>query len=251
MAIDLYSGVPGSGKSLLVTYRAIDRLLEHQNVISNFPMDMAYFKKRKRGTFTYLPTNQITIQFLYDYARDNHIKTGRKAKKAQTIVIIDEAEIKFNSRLFAASDRMDWIFFLANHRHFNFDFWLAAQSDRMIDRQIRDLIQTEYKCRAITGFGIEGKIISFFFGGLFVCVPYDHGTRTKFLLPTFYRYHKRKAAVYDTMYMFDGMLGSVDAAKGANRIDKPEPDKSEPESEPESEPAEQGSASPPVEASAS
>lgn len=208
MAIDLYSGVPGSGKSLLVTYRAIDALLEHTNVISNFPMDMSYFKKRKRGKFFYIPTDKITIKFLLAFAKWNHVREGRKAKKAQTVVIIDEAEIKFNSRTFSSPDRMEWIFFFANHRHFNYDFWLAAQSDRMIDRQIRDLIQTEFKCRAITGFGIEGKLVSFLFGGLFCAVPYDHASRTKFLLPQFYRLHKRKAKVYDTMHMFDGMATS-------------------------------------------
>ena len=206
MAVDLYSGVPGSGKSLLVTYRAIDALLENKNIISNFPMDISYFGKRKRGKFFYTHTDKISVKFLIAFAKWNHEKKGRCSKKAQTIVIIDEAEIKFNSRLWDARDRMEWIFFFANHRHFNFDFWLVSQSDRMLDRQIRDLIQTEYKCRSITGFGIEGKIISFLFGGLFVCVPYDHGTRTKFLMPTFYRLHKRKAAVYDTMHMFDGMM---------------------------------------------
>ncbi|CAB1247942.1 Zot domain-containing protein [Ruminococcaceae bacterium BL-6] len=205
MAIDLYSGVPGSGKSLIVTYRAIDSLLSHKNVISNFPMDMSYFKRRRHGKFFYIPTEKITVKFLVAFAKANHDRSGHQAKKAQTIVLIDEAEIKFNSRLFASPDRMEWIFFFANHRHFNYDFWLAAQSDRMLDRQIRDLIQTEYKCRAIKGFGVEGKIISLLFGGLFCSVPYDHATHTKFLVPQFYRFHKRKANVYDTMYMFDGM----------------------------------------------
>lgn len=205
MAIDLISGVPGSGKSLFMTYRAIDLLLENTNVISNFPFDLSYFKKRHIGKFFYIPTAKITVPFLIAFAKYNHLKLGSKAKRAQTVVFLDEAEIKFNSRLFADADRLNWIFFLSNHRHFNYDFVLGAQSDRMLDRQIRDLIQTEYKCRAITGFGLSGKVISFLFGGLFCAVPYDHATRTKFLLPNFYRLHKKKANVYDTMQMFDGM----------------------------------------------
>lgn len=137
MAIDLYSGVPGSGKSLLVTYRVIDLLFGHINVISNFPLDLKYFKKRRIGKYFYIPTAKITVPFLIAFAKYNHTITGRKAKKAQTVVVIDEAEIKFNSRLFADRDRMNWIFFLSNHRHFNYNFMLCAQSDRMIDRQIR------------------------------------------------------------------------------------------------------------------
>lgn len=203
MAINLYSGVPGSGKSLLCTYNAIEALLEKRNVISNYPFDLSYFKDRKHGKFFYVPSGKITVPFLIAFAKYNH---DMRRRKTQTVVIIDEAEIKFNSRLYADGDRMNWIFFLSNHRHFGYDFWLCAQSDRMLDRQIRDLIQTEYKCRAITGFGFTGKAVSLLFGGLFCAVPYDHASRTKFLMPHFYRLHRKKARVYDTMEMFDGML---------------------------------------------
>lgn len=203
VAIDLYSGVPGSGKSLLCTYNMIDMLLERKNVIANYPIDTGYFAGKKRvGKFFYIPTDKITVPFLVAFAKYNH---NMHLRKSQTVVIFDEAEIKFNSRLFDSADRLNWIFFLANHRHFGYDIWLCAQSDRMIDRQIRDLIQTEYKCRAITSFGFSGKCVSLVCGGLFCAVGYDHATRTKFLLPHYYRLHKRKAKVYDTMRMFEGM----------------------------------------------
>ena len=169
MAIDLYSGCPGAGKSLLATYQGIDALLCGKNVIANFPFDMNYFRRKKKiGKFTYLKSTEITPKYLIEYSKKNHVRTGSKAKKAQTLVIIDEAEMIFNSRDWNRENRMDWIFFLANHRHLNFDFILISQSDRMLDRQIRALLQTEVKCRAITGFGLTGKILSFVTGGLLI-----------------------------------------------------------------------------------
>ena len=211
MAVDLYSGVPGSGKSLLATYKIIESLLEHVNVISNFPIDMNYFRKKKRiGKFQYLPTEQITPKYLIEWAEQNHTKTGRKRNQAQTLVVIDECSMIFNSRTWQKADRSDWIFFLANHRHLNFDFVLIAQMDRMIDRQIRGVIETEYKCRAIKAFGLSGKILSLVTGGLFVAVPYNYSAKVKALVPHFFRLHRRKARVYDTMQLFQNM------AKGVN-----------------------------------
>lgn len=207
MAIDLLSGVPGSGKSLLATYNGIEALLCHENVISNFPFDLSYFKKRRIGKFQYLPSEQITPKYLISWALDHHQRTGSKAKKAQTLVIIDEAEMIFNSRAWKDSSRMDWIYLFANHRHLNFDFILISQMDRMLDRQIRGQIQTEYKCRAITGFGLTGKILSLLSGGLFVAVPYNYAAHVKFLIPHFFRLHRKKAKVYDTMQLFKGMAG--------------------------------------------
>lgn len=204
MAIDLYSGCPGAGKSLLATYQGIDALLCGKNVIANFPFDMNYFRRKKKiGKFTYLKSTEITPKYLIEYSKKNHVRTGSKAKKTQTLVIIDEAEMIFNSRDWNRENRMDWIFFLANHRHLNFDFILISQSDRMLDRQIRALLQTEVKCRAITGFGLTGKILSFVTGGLFVGVPYNYSAKVKFLVPHFFRLHRRKARVYDTMRLFD------------------------------------------------
>lgn len=203
----LYSGPPGSGKSLLATYDGITALKEHRNVIANFPFDMKYFRKRKVGNFTYIPTHEITPEFLLRYAIKNHKRRGKWKKRCQTVVILDEAEMIFNTRGWKNDNRTGWINFLSNHRHFNYDIILACPTDKMIDKQIRGLITTEYKCRSIGGFGFIGDIIQLLIGKTFVAVQYNCAAHTKVFPPRFYKLHKRKANVYDTMRMFEGMIG--------------------------------------------
>lgn len=223
MAVYLYDGPPGSGKSLLATYDGIEALLEHRNVIANYPFRMNYFRRKKKiGKFKYVKTSEITPALLTQWAFQNHKRTGWWKTKCQTVVIIDEAEMIFNSRAWKDNSRMDWINFLSNHRHLNFDIILVCPMDRMLDRQIRGVVTNEYRCRAITAFGILGKVISFFLGGLFVAVPFNYPAHVKLWPSRFYRLHKRKANVYDTMKLFEGMAGYQETGeeKDHAKVDK-------------------------------
>ena len=93
-----------------------------------------------------MDNSELTVQALTDYARKNH-KIG---KEGQTLVVIDECQVKFNSRDFGKKDRMDWVVFFTQHRKYGFDpFILIAQYDRMIDRQITCLIESEHKHRKV------------------------------------------------------------------------------------------------------
>ena len=66
------------------------------------------------------------------------------------------------------------------HRHYGFDFILISQSDRMIDRQIRCLLEYDVKHRDAKNFQIVGKFLSFIFGGhFFMAVTYWYGIREK------------------------------------------------------------------------
>ena len=45
--IYLYSGTPGSGKSLYATYEILRLLKAKKGVIANFPINLGYFRKKK------------------------------------------------------------------------------------------------------------------------------------------------------------------------------------------------------------
>lgn len=197
--IDLYSGTPGSGKSLYAAYDVIRWLERGKGVIANFPISMDYFKRRKKiGTFTYLDNHALTVRFLKDYAKENHVL----GKEGQTLLVIDECGVMFNSRTWDRADRLDWITFFSQHRKLGFDIILISQFDRMIDRQIRSFIETEYKYRNIRNYKTFGFILSLVFGGCFVRVQYWYGQKLK-LKSQMFRLNRKKAKIYDTMMLFD------------------------------------------------
>jgi len=200
LSVTLYSGTPGSGKSLRAAYKIISWLKSGRAVIANFPIDETYFSKcrKKVGDFTYFDNQELTVKMLKEYSKEHH----KPFREHQTLLVIDECAAMFNTRTYGRADRMDWIFFFQQHRKLGYDVILISQSDRLIDRQIRAFIETEYKHRAIKNYKTFGWLISLICGGLFVAVEYWYGAHLRcgsemFLL------NKKKAAIYDSFKIFE------------------------------------------------
>ena len=158
--ISLYSGTPGSGKSLHCASTIITWSRLGYPVIGNFPVDLS---KYKRAAFTYCPNDKLTPDFLINYSRQ---RFGAKApKEGSILLVIDECQLLFNAREWQQSSRAQWLSFFTQHRKLGYDIILIAQFDRMVDRQIRSLIEYEYIHRKMSNFGWQGKILSLFFGG--------------------------------------------------------------------------------------
>ena len=227
MAVTLYSGTPGSGKS----YRVADKIAYacqygKLNFICNFPVDLEEFsvrnifrpllKNEKRRRILdklpyglthnkirkqplYLDNSQLTVSYLKQYALENHV-VGREG---QTVVIIDEAGIKFNCRGFSAKDRQEWLDFFATHRHYGFSFILVAQSDRQLDRQIRYVIEQEEKHYKLANFNWFGQLLAWIAGGnLFVVHKFWYGFHGERNGTEVCRYRRKVASIYDTHYKF-------------------------------------------------
>lgn len=196
--ISLFSGTPGSYKSYHAVQRALIFLATGGNVITNFPLN--YKKKLRRdprGIYRFVRDSDLSVNYLLKFAAENHYSSY----KAQTLVIIDEASIKFNSRGFMMADRMKWINFFANHRHFNFDFILICQQDKMLDKQIRGLIETEYKHRALKNYKLFGRFLNLIFHGCFMAVEVWYPCQLK-NSSEFCVFNKKIASCYDTMALF-------------------------------------------------
>lgn len=196
--IYLYSGTPGSGKSLKMAQDIFIKLRKRQDVIANFPIDVTkiekgFFGKRKIGKFTYVNNMELTPEFLVNYAKENH----KENKENQTLLCIDEAQVIFNARSFNDKERMKWITFFSQHRKLGYNVILVAQMDRMLDRQIRGLIETEYKHRKINNYKI-GVLLPF---SWFVQVEYWYGVRER-VGAQFFIYKKKYGSIYNTYQLF-------------------------------------------------
>ena len=200
--ITLYSGTMGSGKSLHMARDIRFALLSRKkNVIANFPIDMDYLTKNGKlesGEFIYRDNEKMTVKFLVRYAMKNHTI----GKENQTLLILDEAGVKFNSRLYNAPDRQAWIKFLIMSRKLGFNIIFGSQKDRLIDRQFRALIEYDVIHRKANNFQIIGLLLTLFRIPLFTAITMWYGTRDKCSSEIF-TYRKRDGKIYDTMMIFD------------------------------------------------
>lgn len=196
--IYLYSGTPGSGKSLNSIRDIINKLSLGGNVIANFPIKTELIKphrKKKLGKFIYRDNKDLTVKFLTDFALINH----EKGIEAQTLIVIDEAQAMFNPRDFRDKNRKDYNHFFSLHRHLGYNVILITQNDRLLDKQIRCLIEYEIKHRKINNFKLIGRMLPFC---TFACVTYWYGVREKIGVE-FFTYKKKLASMYDSYALFD------------------------------------------------
>lgn len=218
--ISLYTGTPGSGKSLHAAQVIYDNLaFKRVNVIANFQVNMpmiwysdkAYkkikagesrlnFRKKKAGHFYYFSDDVINPKLLIDFARKFH----KPGKEGQTLLVLDEcsADGLFNNRTWQNRDRSDWITFLRQHRKLGYTIIFIAQSDKLVDKAIRCFVEYEEKHRKLNNFKLFGKILAFLRGGsLFVSVQYWYSIRER-IGKSFFNYKKWMGEFYDTYKVF-------------------------------------------------
>lgn len=206
--IELYSGTPGSGKSLHVAKIIRERLRMYNCVIiGNFYVNQNTVKKRK-GTYIYVDNSRLEperlIKFAIRYARHK----GRRLKEDELYLFIDEAQLLFNSRDWQLIKTSGWVSFYSQHRKLGFYIGLIAQFDRMLDRQIRSLVENEIKHRKVSRAGLFGKILGFFtWDNLFIYIkiwyPMKQKVYSEFFLGT-----KKVYDLYDSYGLFQTIEGN-------------------------------------------
>lgn len=190
----LYSGTPGSGKSYHAVYDIIKKIKrkDKNTVVANFVLNIP--DKVQKERFIYIDNSDLTIDYLVKYAYKNH-KFG---VEGQTLVVIDEAQILYNSRDWGTNSkkRMDWIKFFSQHRKYGYNFILIAQFDKMIDRQIRSLVEYEVSHMKINNFFWFLPITSF------LCVERWYGQKMK-VGHNVIMYRKKVANYYNSYMTFE------------------------------------------------
>lgn len=216
--IRLYSGTPGSGKSLHNARDIIMRSRFGEPVIGNFEVNLAKYKK---ANYLYLPNNKINPDTLIEFSRQ--FFSAHRFREGAILLVIDECQLLFNAREWQKEGRAQWLSFFTQHRKYGYDITLIAQFDRMIDRQIRSLIEYEYKHRKVGNFGFGGKLMSLLLGGnTFVAIkmwyPMQERIGSEFI-------HARKAVygIYDSYSTF-GADGRAVEQDGTGTRPAPRPD---------------------------
>lgn len=204
--IELYSGTPGSGKSLRAAMVIAEHLRDGWPVIANFDIRTDRIRRRWKRPPKFYPVDNedLSPADLVQYARlywgDRHVREDK------ILLVIDEAQLLFNAREWGKAGRKDWLSFFSQHRKYGFNVILIAQFDSMLDRQIRSLIEYEYIHRKISNFGWRGRLLSLLLGGrAMVAVKVWYPLRTV-VGSKIYRVRSRYYRLYDTYSDFGALV---------------------------------------------
>lgn len=215
--IYFFTGRPGNGKSLHMAEIIYNSILDGVNVISNIQVDEHAFDrirhKEKLGRFIYVDnTDWLTDAYrsrpddkhfsyldgLYGFAENFHRKNPRgQITEGQTILVLDECQELFNTRSWNRKDRLAWCAFFRIHRHYGYDCYLISQDDRVIDKQIRAILQREVEHRCVNNYKLFGRILGLLSGGkLFVAITRDYSLSGKVASRMSSRYFRGRKKFY-------------------------------------------------------
>lgn len=202
--IYLYSGTPGSGKSLHTAQVLYFQLWKGWPAVCNFDFavdQIKHSKYKKLGTFIHVSNDKLTPAMLITFSR--HYFSSHPFREGRLLLVIDECQLMFNAREWDAKGRKEWLSFFTQHRKYGYDVILIAQFDRMIDRQIRSLIEYEQIHRKVSNFGFWGQLFSLCAGGkLFVAVKVWYPMKER-VGSEFFRADKKYYSLYDTYKHFE------------------------------------------------
>lgn len=139
--LDIYTGAPGSGKSLDMARVILRKISAGRKVICNteivLPETLAKFQKN----LFCIENKDITPQFLWEFAERNH----EPRRESQTTVIIDECQLKFCQLAMKNKDMaLLWLELFSQHRKIGFDFLLITPDARSgIIKEIRNNFESE------------------------------------------------------------------------------------------------------------
>lgn len=186
--ITIVTGKPGAGKTLFMTYQALDMFLNGYDVYANWKLDFSAYVEKKK-----LKEEKLgNVYFWSEVPELLHIKGGQ--------IFIDEAQGYFDSREWQEMPPSAKQKFSA-HRHdvrqdkegniIPLDIWAGVQHTSNIDKRIRDLGQHFCEIRNIFR---RVFMVSFFE----LHDLKDDITRRKAVRRKFFLFNKIKANCYNT-----------------------------------------------------
>lgn len=159
MTVYLYSGCPGSGKSLHLADVLLRTLDAGRPVIANFGVNRDMLSSG--SLFFQLDNCDMSPSKLEGFASWYWSQPGAPVFCEDWItLVIDEAQIILNCRGWDAANRSAWIRFFTLHRKLGYKILISSQFLEMIDKQIRDsCIEFEVKHFKMNNYGFAGAFL--------------------------------------------------------------------------------------------
>lgn len=198
--ITLYSGTPGSGKSYHMASDIFHACRKGKPCICNFAVSL------KRGQQNFYELDNIELSPAALIAFSERYFASRPFKEGAINLYIDECQVLLASRSWNSKDRADWIIFFTQHRKLGYDIFLITQFDKMIDKQIRALIEYEVQHRKLNNIGWLGFLVNIVSFGrpVIVCNRYYYGMRYR-LNSRFMFGSKHIFKIYSTVKTFQSV----------------------------------------------
>ena len=206
MSIHVFTGTPGSGKSLhaasLVRFELTRRY--PRPVIANFDLGSgAPLTDEQRSLYSYVPNEDMSAAKIERMCQDYWRDSGRPFREDYITLVLDECQLLFNSRLWSQKSRMSYLEFLSQSRKAGVKVVLIAQATKMIDNQFRMLVEVEHNHRRIASMGPAGAVVAAPFGGrLFLVVRYLYQCNERLGMELF-RGNRKDLLMYDSYARFD------------------------------------------------
>jgi len=165
--IEIMQGSPGSGKSAAAVARALlhirkggvvaanfslvdgwSDVLANRHIWSFFSDDFRYTLSSSYWQRFYQIGSVASIRQICPRSESVGVyEDNGKYMEGNGLLIIDEAQLVFNSRNWQKSTAMEWIEFFTQHRKLGWNVLLISHSIEMIDSQIRPLAEYESRFR--------------------------------------------------------------------------------------------------------
>lgn len=196
--IMLYTGSPGSGKSLAMAMEIYWHVRMGRPVLANFEINTDLFNDA--SSFLYVPEEKWNPKTFEDYAR--WYFRDHPFRESSIHIYWDECQVRLNSRTWR--DNQFWIPFFTQHRKLGYDVTLVCQHHEMLDKQVRSIVEYETNHRKVNNVGWFGKLVSICcLGHPVICgVTRWYGQKMR-LSANWFMGRKKFYRLYDTYKMFD------------------------------------------------
>ena len=204
--ITIYTGTPGAGKTSHALCAVRDCAWSGKRVLTNFPCNAPKWPRRSGFSLDFVEWDALTPSLVCEWLEG---VTG----EGRALLVIDEAQLVFNSRDWNAAGRREWIAFFTQHRKLGCDVILIAQDSNMLDKQIRALCEVERRHRRLSSFGLIGWALSL--GGQLMAYS-DYHPATRFHLGGgLWWLSPQVRRMYDTCHLMAGSLGASSPSRHA------------------------------------